>query len=284
LKDVTMQTFAAVMLALLSLFAGFIIEPPVARAASKSKAAVVKAAVVDNASSEPYRIATDEASTETSRRKVAVVLAKRVPEAEIGSIADAVRAKEKVPFERTTVSFYLPRMKIGEGAWATATFNPALKISIIGLRLEEEQAAVAEASSDPRPRVGVWLTAPPAAPGRLTIYREGAQTFAEWRLRNGDKSVDELVETRDPKGRRFATKAGGTDHYLLTWNGELELRDGQSIIATGEKLTVAADASAAKPAPVAAVKQRPRAASSKTFKTSNASDAGRALSENPSRN
>ena len=280
-----MQTFAVVILALLSLLAGLIIEPPAAKAAGKSKVQVIKPAAPDSASDEPYRIAGDEATTETSRRRVAVLLAKRMPESEIGRIADIVRAKEKTPFERTTVSFYLPRMKIGEGAWATATFNPALKISFIGLRLDEEQAAIAEAATDQRPRVGVWLTAPPAAAGRLTIYREGARTLAEWRLRNGDKSVEELVETRDPKGRRFATKTGGKDHYLLTWNGELELRDGQSVIATGEKLTSITETSAPKPAPVASVKQRPRVASFKAVQTSsNVSNAGRALSDNPSRN
>ncbi len=280
-----MQTFAVIILALLSLLAGLIIEPPAAKAAGKSKAQVAKPAPADSASDEPYRIAADEATSETSRRRVAVLLIKRVPEAEIGRIADIVRAKEKTPFERTTVSFYLPRMKIGEDAWATATFNPTLKISIIGLRLDEEQAAIAEAANDQRPRVGVWLTAPPAAAGRLTIYREGARTLAEWRLRNGDKSVEELVEMRDPKGRRFAAKTGGKDHYLLTWNGDLELRDGQSVIATGEKLTGITGTSAPKLAPVASVKQRSRAASPRPVQTSsNVSNAGRALSDNPSRN
>lgn len=273
-----MQTFALAVLALLSLLAGSLIEPPAAKAAGKSKAPANTTAVAESQPGELYRIASDEASSETSRRVVAVVLAKRLAEAEIGRIADIVRAKEKAPFERTIVNFYLPRMKIGEGAWAAAIYNPGLKISIVGLRLDEEQAAIAEAANDQRPRVGVWLTAPPAAPGRLTIYLDGARAFAEWRLRNGDKSVEELIETRDPKGRRFATKTGGADYYLITWNGELELRDGQSIIATGEKLIGIAETPAA-------VKQRSRVAAPKTVQTSsNATDAGRALSDNPSRN
>ena len=280
-----MQTVALAVLALLSLLAGSLIEPPAAKAAGKSKAPANTTAVAESQPGELYRIASDEASSETSRRVVAVVLAKRLAEAEIGRIADIVRAKEKAPFERTIVNFYLPRMKIGEGAWAAAIYNPGLKISIVGLRLDEEQAAIAEAANDQRPRVGVWLTAPPAAPGRLTIYLDGARAFAEWRLRNGDKSVEELIETRDPKGRRFATKTGGADYYLITWNGELELRDGQSIIATGEKLIGIAETPAAKPVPLAAVKQRSRVAAPKTVQTSsNATDAGRALSDNPSRN
>ncbi len=279
-----MQTFALAVLALLSLLAGSLIEPPAAKAAGKSQAPANKTAVAESKPGELYRIASDEASSETSRR-VAVVLTKRLAEADIGRIADIVRAKEKAPFERTIVNFYLPRMKIGEGAWAAAIYSPALKISIAGLRLDEEQSAIAEAANDPRPRAGVWLTAAPAASGRLTIFHDGARAFAEWRLRNGDKSVEELIETRDPKGRRFATRTGGADYYLITWNGDLELRDGQAIVATGEKLTGIAETPAAKPVPLAAVKQRSRVAAPKTVRTSsNATDAGRVLSDNPSRN
>ncbi len=282
-----MQTFAIVILALLSLLAGSIIEPPAAKAAGKSKSVVRKTTVAEFKPDDkvPYRIVSEDLSSESSRRYVAVVLSKRLAEADIGQIADIVRAREKTAFERTLVNFYLPRMKIGQGAWATATYNPALKVSIVGLRLDEEQAAIAEAANDLRPLVGVWLTAPPAAPGRLTIYRDGLHAFAEWRLRNGDKSIEELVETRDPRGRRFTPKTGGIDYYLLTLNGDLELRDGQSITATGEKLPGIAEAPAPKAAPVASVKHRSRVTASRTVRTlSNVSDAGRALSEKLSKN
>ncbi len=266
-----MQTVAIVILALMSLLAGSIIEPPAAKAAGKSRTASTTSAAAANPDDKsPYRVVSEEFSTETSRRFVAVTLTKRLAEAEIGRIADIVRSNEKAPFERTVINFYLPGMKIGHGAWATATYNPALKIAIIGLRLDEEQTAIAEAASDHRALVGVWLTAPPAAPGRLTIYKDGARIIAEWRLRNGNKSVEELAETRDPKGRRFAPKTGGTDYYLLTWNGELELRDGHTVTATGERLPTVAEKPVAKPTPVA-VKHRARVATSTSTTTSSAS-------------
>ena len=47
-----MQTFAVIILALLSLLAGLIIEPPAAKAAGKSKAQVAKPAPADSASDE----------------------------------------------------------------------------------------------------------------------------------------------------------------------------------------------------------------------------------------
>lgn len=184
-----------------------------------------------------YKVVTDDVSGE-SRRYVAVVLPGRVIETELTQIADQVRGKEKLPFERTLVSFYLPGMKIGHGAWATAAYNPNLKLSIIGLRIDEEQSALAEAAADKRNVLGSWLTQSPAAPGRLTIYREQGRVFAEWRLRNGKRVLEEQVESRAQRGRRYDAATGGTEHYIVTWSGDLELRDAETLIATGERLAL----------------------------------------------
>jgi hypothetical protein len=235
-----MPTLAVIALALLSLVAGFLVEPPAARAAKrKTGPAVASAAVaVKPDDQDGYRIVSEDISQPAGVRSVAVTVPKRIGEAELARIADLVRAREKVPHEKTVVEFYLPGMKIGAGAgaWAVATYQPSLKVAIIGLRLDEEQAAIAEAASDRRNVVGVWLMAPPAAPGRLTIYREGARTFGEWRLRDGTLSVEELIEARDGRGRRLTPAAGSPDYYLLGWNGGLELRDNSSLIATAERL------------------------------------------------
>ncbi|MEQ1613074.1 MAG: hypothetical protein ABL904_10015 [Hyphomicrobiaceae bacterium] len=230
-----MPTIAAIFLAAISLLVGALIEPPAAKAAKKPKP--VEAAAADKTDpAQSFRVVSEDLSATASARYAAVVLPRRIAEPEITRIADLVRAKEKTPHEKTVVNFYLPGMKIGHGAWAVATYQPSLKISIFGLRLDEEQQAIAEASSDRRNIIGVWLMAPPAPPGRLAIFKDGGKTFAEWRLRNGTISVEELVQTRDPKGYRLTPVAGATDYYLLGWNGDLELRDTQSVIATGERL------------------------------------------------
>jgi hypothetical protein len=269
-----MPAIAFVVIALLSLLAGALIEPSVAKAATKvrSKALAGPTAVADDKA--PYRIVSEDISADTSRRYVAVVLPRRIAEAEIGRIAEVVRAKEKVLHEKTTVNFYLPGMKIGQGAWAVATFAPTLKIGIVGLRLDEEQTALADAQVDRRVLIGVWLTAPPAAPGRLILYRAGAKTFAEWRLRDGSKSVDELVESRDPRGRHLApvSASGGTEFYLLAWTGELELRDGATVIATAERLPGIGDKITAK-------SDAPRPRSRSTASTTASAPPGPSLSD-----
>lgn len=237
-----MPTLAAIALAIVSLFIGALIEPPAARAAGKQKNAAKP--LVQGEADIGFRVASEDISAGTSTRFVAIALPRRQVEAELTRIAEVARAAEKQPFEKTVVNFYLPGMRIGQGAWAVATFNPALKVSIVGLRLDEEQTAEAELKVDRRNLIGSWLMAPPATPGRLTIYKEGARSFAEWRLRDGTRSVEELSEQKDHRGRHMSPVAGGSMYYLLSDKGELELRDERSIIATGERLRVANDKAA----------------------------------------
>lgn len=246
-----MPTVVMILCAAISLLVGALIEPPAARAAPKNKPPIedTEAALKPVEPGQDYRIVSEDIAQGQSARYVAIAVPRRLAESDLARIADLVRAKEKAPFEKTVVNFYLPGMKVGQGAWATATYAPTLKVAIVGLRLDEEQSAQAEVAADRRDLIGVWLTAPPAAPGRLTLYREGGRVFGEWRLRNGAKSVEALVESRDPRGRRFGLAAGGADNYLLGWNGELALRDGTAVIAVAEKLQGVTDKVPAKTEP-----------------------------------
>ena len=266
-----MLNFAAIVLALISLLAGALIEPPAARAAGKPKATAV--AVTESAEG-GYRIISEDVSTASSARLVAVTIPHRVGEPEIARIAEAVRAKENAPYEKTIVSLYLPAMKSGQGPWAAAAFQPALRVSIFGLRLDEEQAAFAAVAADRRNLVGVWLTAPPAPSGWLTIFTDGGKTFAEWHLRNGTTSVEELVESRDHRCRRLTPQSAGNEYYLLGWTGELELRDGAAVIAIGERLAGVGDKVAGKSA-----SKQPPARARQATRTSTSAEAGAGLSK-----
>ncbi len=202
-----MPTIAAIFLAVISLLVGALIEPPAAKAAKKPKP--VEATAADKTDpAQSFRVVSEDLSATASARYAAVVLPRRIAEPEITRIADLVRAKEKTPHEKTVVNFYLPGMKIGHGAWAVATFQPSLKVSIFGLRLDEEQQAIAEASSDRRNIVGVWLMAPPAPPGRLAIFKDGRQDLrrmavAQWHnigRRTGPDPRSERVQIDPSRG------------------------------------------------------------------------------------
>ncbi len=168
------------------------------------------------------------------RRAVYVRVERRIDEDDLLRIAGQIEAKGKKPFARTYVNFILPGMPVNQGSWASVLFAPEPKVMVHGLSRSDEELFLSEHRADTRPLLGSWLTSPPAAPGRLTIYSDHGKVFAEWRLRGGQKTVDELRDSTAKPVRRFDVPGGG--YYVLTRSGELEIWDKTTLIATAERI------------------------------------------------
>lgn len=181
-----------------------------------------------------YKIVSEDGSE--GRRSISIRLPGRVSEVEIKRMADDLIAKRRATSGRVVVRFFLDGMALDQAPWATATYQSDLKIAISGLKLEEEELYLSELRHDRRQIVGAWLTSPPAVPGRLAIYREKGKVFAEWRLRNGLKTVDELEESRVNRGRRYDVKGENAGHFMVTAAGVLEMRDADRLIAVAERI------------------------------------------------
>ena len=186
-----------------------------------------------------YKVFSEDASA--GRRVVAVRIDHRITEAEVSRIAEAVKSRGRAQAARTQVNFYLNGVRAGDGAWASATYGPDLKIVVNGLTAEEEQAFAAEVENDHRNVVGAWLTGAPAVPGRLMIFREKNRLFAEWRVRGGHRTVDEVVESRGSRGHRFDIPGDDSQYYVMLPGGALELRDKTALIAVAERIPLAKD-------------------------------------------
>jgi hypothetical protein len=197
-----------------------------------------------------FSVVSDEMSEQ--RRAVSVRLERRLDEVALMNIASNLKARAKRDVAKTQISFFLPGMPTNQGSWANVLFSPAPKLVVSGLRLEDEQLLQAEFQADTRSMLGSWLTSPPAPAGRLTIYSDHGRIFAEWRLRSGMKSVEELREAGSGKVRRFELAGGGS--YVLTKSGDIEIWDQATLIAVGDRLRIeaptAAGLVAARPTPV----------------------------------
>lgn len=205
------------------------------RAAVFAALAVPSAGAAEQA--QPFRVFSEDGPPEA--RRMSVRLEHRLTAAELASIADSIKAHQPAGKTAALVAFFLPGAKGGERAWAEAKFGSATQVTINGLRQDEEEAFKATAARDGRDVIGHWLTSPPALSGMLTIAREkSGKLTAEWNLRNGQKTADEVVESRAHNGRRFDVVGGGGSYYLATWGGPLELGQKSSVIAVAERLQV----------------------------------------------
>lgn len=170
-----------------------------------------------------------------SRRVVSVRLPSRLGEDDLARIATAMRKNDEAEGRRTIVNFYLPDMKLSDTSWASASFAPQFRIAIHGLTLAEEIEYRAAAAAEKRHAVGMWLTEAPSAPGLLVIYRDKDRIYADWRVRGGHRTVEEVTETRGSHGARFDIP-GDRDqqHYVVVGGGRLELREKSGLIAIAE--------------------------------------------------
>lgn len=206
-------------------------------------------------------------------RKLAVRLPARGTQADLQALARTLAGRMKSGEGIATIDFYLRGMELNAMPWARATLQPADKIEIFGMRAEEEAALRAQAALDTRDVVGVWITAAPALPGLLTIYRKGPRAYAaEWQLKSGKKTSDDLTVSRESRGQRFDVTGGDGAYYLAAWSGDLLLGDRTRVIAVAERLAVepakpaAAQAARAVPAlsPAAAAKNATQTAPAST--------------------
>ena len=140
------------------------------------------------------------------------------------------------------MTYYLPGMKVGAGAWATTHFNPELKVDVLGMSREMENLvrnANGEASTGDL--VGAWIITSASIPGRIEIVREGDRYTLRQTLVIRDDRADleeELRETASPNGRRFekASENPLNEYYLILQDGTLQVGDDDGVFATGQPL------------------------------------------------
>jgi hypothetical protein len=170
---------------------------------------------------------------------VSVRLDGRHAQDDLKAIARDVQARFPAHKIVQSVAFYLPSTPLTTQGWAQVKVLPTTTVAVLGLRLDEEEAYRAQSMADTRDRIGVWLTEAPALPGRLTIFRDKrGKLFAEWELRSGQKTLDELTETRGRGGRRFEISGGDGGYYRLIASGALELGNARALITTAEPLSL----------------------------------------------
>ncbi len=173
-------------------------------------------------------------------RMLAVRLDGRLPQKDLKDLSLAVSSSRKKGETVAHLRFYLPGNELSQDPWATAQIEGAnVQLKVLGLRAEDEAQYRAEAQADTRDVVGVWITSSPALPGKLTILRTAKGGFmAEWHLRSGQKTTDQLMLSRSSRGHRYDVVGGDGAYYLATWSGPLALGHAARIIAYGEKLVI----------------------------------------------
>jgi hypothetical protein len=184
-----------------------------------------------------YSIISENQSKDV-KRSVDVRLEKKVSAEVLKTIAEKIKGTERKKFERTFITYYLPEMKVGSGAWATSHFDPDLKVKIIGLTADEEDKLTNDAKSTSRDVVGIWLDTRPAVSATITIFRENKKLFLEWKFKDGSRSSEEMTESKSTFGTRLVQTKGNShgEYFELDQKGNLQAGGKNGIFLKYQKL------------------------------------------------
>ena len=173
-----------------------------------------------------------------SKHSINVRLNKKVSEQVLHSIATKLKELENKNYEMTFITYYLPDIKVGAGAWATTHFDPDLEIRILGLTSEEEEKMTQDAMSQPRDVVGIWMDDRPYVGSTITIYRENGKLHLEAKYKDGSGSTDEMSEDQSTTGTKLVEKGGNPhgEYFVLDSKGDLHAGDNEGLFLKYKKI------------------------------------------------
>ena len=171
------------------------------------------------------------------KRSLTVRLNKKVSEDVLREIATELKGRDHRSYDRTFITYYLPDMAVGSGAWATTHFDPDLEVKILGLTSEQEEQLRSTPTPQGRTVLGEWVDERAYVGSRITLYRESGDLHIEFAFHDGSVWDNEVRERSSSLGRRFdpVEYSPTGDHWVVDSSGKLHQRDDQGLIAICQK-------------------------------------------------
>jgi len=165
-------------------------------------------------------------------------LERKVSEDFLKKLASKIREDEPKKFDRIFLSYYLPNMTYGAGAWATTHFETNLKVKILGTTIKEEGILLNEPKKILYDEIiGEWFDDSPYVAGKYTFIKKSGKIFMIRKLNKGRKKGTkiEMIQKNQSGRIRFEEKKKRNDsgeYYLIEKNGNMSVYDNAGHIFT----------------------------------------------------
>jgi len=148
-------------------------------------------------------------------------------------LALKLRQEEPIKYDRIFISYLLPGMTPGSGAWATSHFNPNLKVEILGWPIEEEKALMSKPKDLSGEIMGEWIDESPFG-AKYTLLKRNGKIIMIRKYKDGSGSEEEMIQKKQSGKLRFEEKGGNDfgEYYLIESNGQLAIYDNAGLINT----------------------------------------------------
>ncbi|MGX7831456.1 hypothetical protein [Acinetobacter baumannii] len=169
------------------------------------------------------------------KRVVEVDLPKRIDENQIKLIAEEVKLNDKKEYERTFVVFFIPEM---EKAWATVSFDPDYKLTMLGSSEKNHEALKAKDVTITGKKLGEWN----ANWGfeYKVIYEEKDGKVLRHQIFTDGEQKPEEIQVIDINGQKAYQDSTGKEHgeyYIINKDGDLEFWSENGNYYTAKKIS-----------------------------------------------
>ena len=166
----------------------------------------------------------------TIKCELTVRLNKRISEEALRQLAIELHTKEPKKYDRMFITYYLPGMTVGAGAWATTHFNPNLYVRILGMTVEEDKNLLKEKKKISGKIIGVWVD---ELYGKYTIIKKGSGYILETKYKDGSGSTKDLINYKFHGKTAFKEKGENSgEYFIIEGSGGLGLYDSLGLITT----------------------------------------------------
>jgi hypothetical protein len=172
-----------------------------------------------------------------------VQLPHEIDNTELTQISEAIKQHECAGIAPIILNFYLPGLKVGEGSWADAQYepdasnpNPIFTVKITGMKQQEAIALSAYKVAPGEELLGSWVD---RSDGWVTsIVRKNGKYFEDRSVRSQSNTTrQELKEVASAKGRKFLVIGSDTrDCDVIAPDGSLREYDRDGFIKKLPKL------------------------------------------------
>lgn len=176
----------------------------------------------------------EKTNLQNIKGSIDIRLEKKVPKDFLQKLALKLRGAEPRKYDRLFITYYLPGMTPGSGAWATSHFNPNLEVKILGTTIEEEKALLSEHRNSSGEIIGEWLDDSSYVGAKYTLMKKNRKIFMIRKFKDGSGSEKEMIQKNHSGRLRFEEKEGNDfgEYYLIEKNGNLGAYDSSGIIST----------------------------------------------------
>lgn len=163
---------------------------------------------------------------------IEVRLKEKVAKATLKKLALKLKKDSSQAYDHLFITYYLPGMTSGAGAWATTHFNPELEVQILGTTIEEEEKLRKQTEPSSSVMFGEWLDESPFMGAKYTLFKKNSKTVMLIKFKDGSVSEKEMIQKKQGPLLRFEEKGGNSygEYYLIKKDDNLGIYDGSGLI------------------------------------------------------